>query len=179
MIVDWAPWHHTAGGNHDVGLVLYNGGTLYIDGGKPLPGAIDETVRNLREIAPTWYFNGAEGLRGAAAVLPRRRGSARKLFRLKDALVRRRGPFAARVRRVEGDAQPHLRRGILSSRPGLDRDRAFAFGRMWHRERRTIGLPPPGLEVKLVPLERQDEARLSGPNITPGYWREPKLTAGL
>jgi feruloyl-CoA synthase len=66
VIVDWAPWHHTAGGNHDVGLVLYNGGTMYIDGGKPLPGAIDETVRNLREIAPTWYFTVPEGLRGAA-----------------------------------------------------------------------------------------------------------------
>ena len=61
MIVDWAPWHHTAGGNHDVGLVLNNGGTLYIDGGKPLPGAIEETVRNLREIAPTWYFTVPKG----------------------------------------------------------------------------------------------------------------------
>ena len=61
VIVDWAPWHHTAGGNHDVGLVLHNGGTMYIDGGKPLPGAIDETVRNLREIAPTWYFTVPKG----------------------------------------------------------------------------------------------------------------------
>ena len=67
VIVDWAPWHHTAGGNHDVGLVLYNGGTLYIDEGKPLPGAIDETVRNLREIAPTWYFNVPKGFE---ALLP-------------------------------------------------------------------------------------------------------------
>src|SRR5690606_15283050 len=61
VVVDWAPWHHTAGGNHDVGLVLYNGGTFYIDEGKPLPGAIEETVRNLREIAPTWYFTVPKG----------------------------------------------------------------------------------------------------------------------
>src|SRR5438270_7040449 len=61
VIVDWAPWHHTAGGNHDVGLVINNGGTMYIDRGKPLPGAIEETVRNLREIAPTWYFTVPKG----------------------------------------------------------------------------------------------------------------------
>src|ERR1044072_2738597 len=61
VIVDWAPWHHAAGGNHDVGLVLHNGGTMYIDGGKPLPGAIEETVRNLREVAPTPYFTVPKG----------------------------------------------------------------------------------------------------------------------
>ena len=61
VVVDWAPWHHTAGGNHDVGLVLHNGGTIYIDEGKPLPGAIEATVRNLREIAPTWYFTVPKG----------------------------------------------------------------------------------------------------------------------
>src|SRR5262249_38179191 len=61
VIVDWAPWHHTAGGNHDVGLVLHNGGTFYVDDGKPLPGAIEATVRNLREVAPTWYFTVPKG----------------------------------------------------------------------------------------------------------------------
>ena len=61
VIVDWAPWHHTAAGNHDFGLVVYNGGSYYIDEGKPLPGAIEATVRNLREIAPTWYFNVPKG----------------------------------------------------------------------------------------------------------------------
>ena len=61
VIVDWAPWHHTAGGNHDVGLVLMNGGTMYIDEGKPLPGLIEQTVKNLREIAPTWYFTVPKG----------------------------------------------------------------------------------------------------------------------
>ncbi|HEU5177292.1 MAG TPA: AMP-binding protein, partial [Burkholderiales bacterium] len=60
-IVDWAPWHHTAAGNHDFGLVIYNGGSYYIDDGKPMPGAIEATVRNLREIAPTWYFNVPKG----------------------------------------------------------------------------------------------------------------------
>src|SRR5688572_7895926 len=67
VIVDWAPWHHTAAGNHDLGLVLYNGGSYYIDEGKPMPGAIEATVRNLREIAPTWYFNVPKGFE---ALLP-------------------------------------------------------------------------------------------------------------
>ena len=61
VIVDWAPWHHTAGGNHNFGFVLYNGGTFYIDAGKPSPGAIETTVANLREVAPSWYFTVPKG----------------------------------------------------------------------------------------------------------------------
>ena len=75
VVLDWAPWHHTAGGNHDVGLVLYNGGTFYIDEGKPLPGAIETTVRNLQRRGPDLVLQCAEGLRGADAVLPRGRSS--------------------------------------------------------------------------------------------------------
>ena len=73
VIVDWAPWHHTAAGNHDFGLVVYNGGTYYIDNGKPMPGAIEETVRNLREVSPTWYFNVPKGFE---ALLPHLRKDA-------------------------------------------------------------------------------------------------------
>ena len=80
MIVDWAPWHHTAGGNHDVGLVLFNGGTFYIDDGKPMPGAIEETVRNLREIAPTWYFNVPKGYEALLPFSARRRSVAGNFF---------------------------------------------------------------------------------------------------
>ena len=78
MLVDWLPWNHTFGGNHNFGLVLYNGGTLYIDDGKPCPAAIEATVRNLREIAPTVYLQRAEGLRGAGAVSAARAGVARE-----------------------------------------------------------------------------------------------------
>ncbi|HEX5476302.1 MAG TPA: AMP-binding protein, partial [Burkholderiales bacterium] len=67
VLVEWAPWHHTAGGNKDFGLALYNGGTIYIDEGKPLPGAIETTVRNLREVAPNFYFNVPKGFE---ALLP-------------------------------------------------------------------------------------------------------------
>ena len=73
VIVDWAPWHHTAGGNHNFGFVLYNGGTLYIDEGKPAPGAIETTVRNLREVATNWYFTVPKGYE---ALLPYFRADA-------------------------------------------------------------------------------------------------------
>jgi Acyl-CoA synthetases (AMP-forming)/AMP-acid ligases II len=74
VIVDWSPWHHTAGGNHNFGFVLYNGGTLYIDEGKPTPGAIETTVKNLREIATNWYFTVPKGYE---ALLPFFRADAR------------------------------------------------------------------------------------------------------
>ena len=180
VIVDWAPWHHTAGGNHDVGLVLYNGGTLYIDEGKPLPGAIEATVRNLREIAPTWYFTVPKGYE---ALLP--------FFRADAALCEN---FFSRLKVLwfagAGLAQhvfdewkdlAHRTCGediLFLTGLGSTETAPYAFGRMWDTENSAnIGLPPPGLDVKLVPLDGKYEARLKGPNITPGYWREPKLTA--
>ncbi len=78
VLVDWLPWNHTFGGNHNFGLTLYNGGTLYIDDGKPLPQLIGETLRNLREIAPTVYFNVPRGFEEIAHALRGRRALARK-----------------------------------------------------------------------------------------------------
>ncbi len=110
VTVDWAPWHHTAGGNHNVGLVITNGGTLYIDEGKPLPGAIEATVRNLREIAPTWYFNVPKGYE---ALLPYLRSDAQLRRTLlqpaESALVCRRRHRPACVRRDQGAGAEDLR----------------------------------------------------------------------
>ena len=80
VIVDWLPWNHTFGGNHNIGLTLFNGGSIYLDEGKPMPGGIEETVRNLREISPTVYFNVPKGLRIAAALFARRQGVAREIL---------------------------------------------------------------------------------------------------
>src|SRR5690606_11771316 len=80
VILDWAPWHHTAGGNHDVGLVLYNGGTFYIDEGKPAPGAIEATIRNLRDVAPTWYFTVPKGYEAIIPFLRADRELREKFF---------------------------------------------------------------------------------------------------
>ncbi len=92
VILDWSPWHHTAGGNHDVGLVLYNGGTFYIDEGKPLPGAIEATVRNLKDVAPTWYFNVPKGFEALLPFFRSGRAASPQLLQPPEsAVVRRRG----------------------------------------------------------------------------------------
>jgi feruloyl-CoA synthase len=180
VIVDWAPWHHTAGGNHDVGLVLYNGGTMYIDAGKPLPGAIEETVRNLRDVAPTWYFNVPKGYE---ALLPFFRADAalRENFFSRLKVLWFAGAGLAQHVFDEWKDLAHRTCGediLFLTGLGSTETAPYAFGRMWDTENSAnIGLPPPGLEVKLVPLDGKYEARLRGPNITPGYWREPKLTA--
>ena len=180
VIVDWAPWHHTAGGNHDVGLVLHNGGTMYIDGGKPLPGAIEETVRNLREIAPTWYFTVPKGYE---ALLPFFRADAglRENFFSRLKVLWFAGAGLAQHVFDEWKEMAHRTCGediLFLTGLGSTETAPYAFGRMWDAQNATnIGLPPPGLDVKLVPLDGKYEARLKGPNITPGYWREPKLTA--
>jgi len=179
VIVDWAPWHHTAGGNHDVGLVLYNGGTFYIDEGKPLPGAIEETVKNLREIAPTWYFTVPKGYE---ALLP---------WLCSDADLRRN--FFSRLRMLwfagAGIAQ-HVfdeiqdlavqacgERILFLTGFGATETAPFALARTWHADNAAnMGLPGAGMDLKLVPNEGKLEARVRGPNVTPGYWRQPDYT---
>ena len=158
VIVDWAPWHHTAAGNHDFGLVIYNGGSYYIDEGKPMPGAIEATVRNLREVAPTWYFNVP---RGYEALLPYLRSDAALrdnfFLRLKAAVVRRRRHGAARVRRDQGARAETSGEDILFlTGLGSTETAPYTMGRMWETDDATnMGLPPPGVEIKLVPLEEQ------------------------
>jgi len=181
VIVDWAPWHHTAGGNHDVGLVLHHGGTMYIDGGKPLPGAIEETVKNLREIAPTWYFTVPKGYE---ALLPFFRDDARLRENFFSRLKVLWFAGAGLAQHVFDEWKEMAWRTcgediLFLTGLGATETAPYAFGRMWDTPNAAnIGLPPPGVDVKLVPLaEGKYEARLKGPSITPGYWREPKLTA--
>lgn len=180
VTVDWAPWHHTAGGNHDVGLVLYNGGTFYIDEGKPLPGAIDITVRNLKDIAPTWYFNVPKGFE---ALLPFLRSDAqlRQNFfsRLKvmwfagAALAQATFDEIQQLALQSCGERIHFLTGF-----GATETAPCALARTWATKNSTnMGLPTPGLDLKLIPAEGKLEARVKGPNITPGYWRQPELTA--
>lgn len=180
VIVDWAPWHHTAGGNHDVGLVLFNGGTFYLDDGKPMPGAIEETVRNLREIAPTWYFNVPKGFE---ALLPYLRDDAelREKFFSRVKMLWFAG--AALAQHVFDEIQALAvqacgERILFSTGFGSTETAPFALARTWPTANATnMGLPGAGLELKLVPNEGKLEARVRGPNITPGYWRQPDYTA--
>ena len=180
VIIDWAPWHHTAAGNHNLGLVLYNGGSYYIDEGKPMPGAIDATVKNLREIASTWYWNVPKGFE---ALLPYLRSDAElreNFFRRLRILWFAAAPLSQRVFdqmkelafRTCGETIPFLT-GLGSTETA-----PYAMGRMWETsDASNMGLPPPGIEMKLVPMEGKLAMRLKGASITPGYWRQPELTA--
>ena len=180
VIVDWAPWHHTAAGNHDFGIVIYNGGSYYIDEGKPLPGAIEISVKNLREIAPTWYFNVPKGYEVLLPFL-KKDPDLRKNFFSRLKLLWFAGAGLAQHVFDEMKALAYDTCGeeiLFLTGLGSTETAPFAMGRMWETSDVTnMGLPPPGVEIKLVPLQGKLEARLKGPNITPGYWREPALTA--
>jgi feruloyl-CoA synthase len=180
VVVDWLPWNHTFGSNHNFNLVLDNGGSLYIDEGKPLPGAIAATARNLKEIAPTIYFNVPKGFE---ALLPHLRADAelrRNFFsRLKVLFY-----AGAGLQQYVWDELQEMsvatvgERIIFISSIGSTETSPLALACNWDFPvPGNIGLPAPGVELKLVPNEGKLEARLKGPNITPGYWRRPDLTA--
>ena len=179
VLVDWLPWNHTAGGNHNLGLALYNGGTLYIDEGKPVPGLIEKTVRNLREVAPTIYFNVP---RGYAALLPylREDRELRANFFSRLGLLQ----YAAAVlpqpvwRAYEELALESCGERILwiTGYGATETAPAAMFTNRGAARAGTVGLPVDGVEMKLVPVADKLEARFRGPSITPGYWRQPELS---
>ena len=179
-LIDWAPWHHTAAGNKNFGMVLYHGGTYYLDEGKPLPGAFDSTVKNLRDIAPTWYFNVPKGFEMLLPYLRDERALREKFFSRLRVLW-----FAgAGISQPVFDAYKEMGRATRGAPIpfftgfGATETAPHTIGRHWESPHAAnMGLPPPGVEVKLVPLEDKYEARVKGPHITPGYWREPDLTA--
>jgi len=180
VMVEWAPWHHTAGGNKDFGLALYNGGTLYIDEGKPLPGAIEETVRNLREIAPTFYFNVPKGYEALLPYLQKEAALRENFFsRLKVLWFAGAGVSQYVFDQYKALALATCGEQILFlTGLGSTETAPFTLGRVWDtQDASNMGLPPPGVEVKLVPVGDKYEMRLKGPHIFPGYWRQPELTA--
>jgi feruloyl-CoA synthase len=180
VVVDWSPWHHTAGGNHNFGFVLYNGGTLYIDEGKPVPGLIETTVKNLREVATNWYFTVPKGYE---ALLPYLRADAQ----LRNTFFRRLKVLwfaGAALSQSVFDQMQELALATCGERIlfltglGSTESAPMAIARMWQSKDSTnMGVPVPGVELKLVPCDGKLEARLRGPNIMPGYWRQRELTA--
>ncbi len=180
VLVDWLPWNHTYGSNHNFNLVLDRGGSLYIDEGKPLPGAIEATVRNLRGIAPTIYFNVPKGFEMLLPYLSEDRALRETFFsRLKLMFY-----AGAGLSQHVHDAFQELavetvgERIMFLTSLGSTETAPAALACSWESEHvGNIGLPLPGLELKLVPNEGKLETRLKGPNITPGYWRAPTLTA--
>jgi feruloyl-CoA synthase len=179
VLVDWAPWHHTAGGNHNFGLVLYNGGSFYIDEGKPIPGAIEATVRNLGEVGPTFYFNVPKGYEALLPYLRADRKLCERFFsRLKVLFYAGAGVSKPVLDEMQQLAEASCGERILFlTSLGTTETGPFALIRTWDSENpANVGVPCVGLGLKLAPVDGKYEGRLKGHNITPGYWREPELT---
>src|SRR5690606_36218106 len=176
VLVDWLPWHHTFGGSHNVGLVLFNGGTLYIEDGKPTPQGFAATVRNLRDIAPTVYFNVPKGFEALAHEL-QKDPAWRKTFysRLRADLFAR----ASLSQHVWDalDAHSLAERGykvpMLSGLGATETGPSVTFTTPAMGRAGVIGLQAAGNLVKLAPVGEKVEIRARGPNVTPGYWRQP------
>ena len=184
VLVDWLPWNHTFGGNHNFGMVLYHGGTLYIDDGKPTPALVGETLRNLREIAPTVYFNVPTGFEAIANAMQADTDEGRTL----------RKTFLSRVRMFfyagaalsqpiwdslyESEEREIGQRIVMTSGLGMTESGPFGlFVTSPNVKAGDLGVPTPGMEIKLVDMQGKTEVRYRGPNITPGYWRTPTETA--
>jgi feruloyl-CoA synthase len=180
VLVDWLPWNHTFGGNHNFGMVLYNGGTLYIDEGKPVPALIGETLRNLREIAPTLYFNVPTGYEAIASAM-KTDAVLRKNFLSKVSMFFFAGASLAQPiwdSLYESEEAEIGERIVMTCGFGMTESGPFGlFVTSPDVKAGELGLPTPGLELKLVPNQGKTEARYRGPNITRGYWRAPEETA--
>jgi feruloyl-CoA synthase len=180
VLVDWLPWNHTFGGNHNFGLVLYNGGSLYIDEGRPTPKGILATVRNLREIAPTAYFNVPKGFEELVPFLRAEPALRERFFsRLQMNFF-----AGAGLAQHVWDAMDAVAVAALGERvpmmTGLGATESGPFAlccRPEHCQSGYVGLPVPGVELKLTPVDGKLEARLRGPAITSGYWRDPEANA--
>jgi feruloyl-CoA synthase len=179
VLVDWLPWNHTFGGNHNFGIALFNGGSLYIDDGKPVPNGIGATLRNLREIAPTLYFNVPVGYE---ALLPHLRSDRA----LRESFFRRLKMMYYAGAGLKPDVWEELESLAIeaigqrvSMMTGLGSTETAPFALISDKDEKRpgiVGLPAPGVELKLTVSGDKLEARLRGPNITPGYWRQPELT---
>ena len=174
VVVDWLPWNHTFGGNHNFNLVLRNGGTIYVDGGKPVPGLVEQTVANLREISPTLYFNVPRGYDLLLPHLEKDEALRRNFFRNLDVLF-----YAAaalpqnlwdRIRKLQPDLALLSAWGSTETAP-LATSVHFPIDRPG-----VIGLPVAECELKLVPNAGKQEVRVRGPAVMPGYFKRPDLT---
>jgi feruloyl-CoA synthase len=180
VIVDWLPWNHTFGGNHNIGLTLFNGGSMYLDDGKPTPSGIAQTIRNLREISPTVYFNVPKGYE---SLLPYFREDAqlRKNFfhRLHAMFFSGAGlsPYVWNSLDEIAVQETGVRVPMLTGLGCTETAPFFMSVTPQTSRSGHVGLPVPGNDAKLVPNNGKLEVRAKGPNVTPGYWRQPELTA--
>jgi feruloyl-CoA synthase len=179
VLMDWPPWNHTFGGNHDFYLALFHGGTLYINDGKPTPALMGETIRNLTEIAPTVYYDVPIGfellaneMKTNAALRKNLLSKVRMFFYAGAALAQPIWDLLYEIEEQELGYRVPMTTGL-----GMTESAPFGlFVTNVHVKAGDLGLPCAGLELKLVPMGDKVEVRYRGPNITPGYWRNPEAT---
>lgn len=179
IMLDWLPWNHTFGGNHNAGIVFYNGGTLYIDQGKPTEGAIGVTLDNLRDVSPTVYFNVPKGYELLVKKLREHPDVAKSFFsRLKLMYFAAAGLSQHIWDALDELAIEHTGKKIpmMTGLGSTETAPAALFASIEECASGVIGTPAPGIELKLVPNGDKLEARIKAPTITPGYWRSPELT---
>jgi feruloyl-CoA synthase len=180
VLVDWLPWNHCFGGSHNVGIALYNGGTLYLDDGKPTPAEFARTLDNLREIAPTVYFNVPKGFEMLTEALERDAALRATFFaRVKLFLCAGAGLSQVAWDRLDAVARAHCGESIriMTGLGMTETSPSSTFGTGDIVQAGYVGVPAPGCRVKLVPVDTKFEARFAGPHVMPGYWRAPELTA--
>ena len=181
VLVDWLPWNHTFGGNHNFGMVVFHGGTLYIDDGKPTPTLMHETLRNLREIAPTVYFNVPTGFE-AIALAMKTDDLLRKTLLSRVQMFFYAGAALAQPiwdSLYESQEREIGERIVMGTGLGMTESGPFGiFVTNPNVSAGDLGVPTPGLELKLVDMGGKTEVRYRGPNITPGYWRNEDETKG-
>ncbi|WP_044562348.1 feruloyl-CoA synthase [Azospirillum sp. B4] len=189
VIVDWLPWNHTYGGSHNVGIALYNGGSYYIDDGKPTPQGLAETLRNLKEISPTVHFNVPKGWEDLTAALEEDADLRQSFYaRMRMFFFGGAGLSQAAWDRLDRVTEAHCGAripvfaglGMTETSPScLFTTSGFSLGTSAGAllQAGYVGLPAPGCRVKLVPVGDKLEARFAGPHVMPGYWRAAERTA--
>jgi len=180
VLVDWLPWNHTFGGSHNVNLVLFNGGSLYIDNGRPIPGGFEQTLRNLGEISPTVYFNVPKGFELLVDALARDAALRKRFFHcLRACFFAGAGLSQHTWDALNGLAQQECGADmpVITGLGATETAPSVCFTRPGTRLAGAIGLPATGNTVKLMPTEGKLEMRVKGHNVTPGYWRQPETTA--
>ena len=179
VTVDWLPWNHTFGGNHNLNMMLCNGGTIYVDSGKPATGLIEQTVANLKEISPTIYYNVPRGYDMLLPYLEEDEVLRRSFFGDMDILFYAAAALTQNAwERLEQQSESVIgKRVMMLAGWGATETSPDCTQVYWPIQKAgVIGLPIPGTELKLVPNEEKLEIRVRGPNVTPGYWKRDDLT---
>lgn len=180
VIVDWLPWSHTFGGNHDVNIILRNGGTMYIDAGKPVPGLVETTIKNVCDVSPTLCFNVPRGYDMIVPHLERDDELRDAFFKNLDIIFYAAAALPQNLwERLEKLAMAARGRKIMMASSWGATETAPMITSVYYKSdyAGNIGLPTPGNEIKLVPSSGKMEMRIKGPNVTPGYYKNPESTA--